>query len=192
MRVESRNGRRMALYRCACGKEAWRRVDSNITRFRTCSCPTPRYRRKTKICRGCGRRLRVSRFYRDHRTGNPRPRCKECHPTGTAAPDVAKATQKRAHIRRRFGISPEDYERIVDAQSGLCAICRQPEPQARRQGRLSLDHCHDTGDIRGAICSRCNTMLGYAKDDPTTLREAAKYLEQHERSRTTKGDGSGT
>ncbi len=67
------------------------------------------------------------------------------------------------------------------AQGGVCAICEQPET-AQRSGRakwLAVDHDHGTGAVRGLLCSNCNPMLGYAKDDPALLRAAASYLESH-------------
>jgi len=58
-------------------------------------------------------------------------------------------------------------------QDGCCAICADPETDRRQ---LSLDHCHTTGHIRGLLCGRCNTMLGFAKDNVYILQHAVKYL----------------
>ncbi len=81
--------------------------------------------------------------------------------------------------KRRFGITPEEYEKRFQSQSGTCAICKQPET-ATRLGKvkaLSVDHCHKTGAIRGLLCSDCNTGIGKLKDDPKVLRSAIQYLE---------------
>ena len=60
-----------------------------------------------------------------------------------------------------------------DAQGGLCAICGRKQPEKW----LAVDHDHETGVIRGLLCSRCNSGLGQFKDNPDRLRLAADYLE---------------
>jgi hypothetical protein len=82
-------------------------------------------------------------------------------------------------LRRCFGIGLEQYSQILDAQDGKCAICRQPETQIRngRLKALSVDHCHDSGRVRGLLCCDCNQAIGKFKDDPSLLRKAAEYLE---------------
>lgn len=86
--------------------------------------------------------------------------------------------QREANLRAR-GVTLEQYETLWRAQDGKCAICRQPET-ARQNGvlwRLSVDHSHGDGAIRGLLCTRCNPGLGYFRDDPKLLRLAADYLE---------------
>lgn len=78
----------------------------------------------------------------------------------------------RQHL---YGITPEDYEVLLAVQDGRCAICRALEPGGK--GGWHVDHCHDSKAIRGLLCHFCNIMLGNAKDDPETLRAAARYLE---------------
>lgn len=72
-----------------------------------------------------------------------------------------------------YGITPEEYQKLVDEQNGVCKICSGTD-----SGRpLSVDHCHKTKRIRGLLCTRCNLGLGYFKDEPERLRRAAEYLE---------------
>ena len=85
------------------------------------------------------------------------------------------ASSRRSHIRS-FGIEPEDYERMHTEQNGVCAICRRP--CERDKCKLSIDHCHDTGRVRGLLCNRCNVGLGRFRDEPALLRFAADYLER--------------
>jgi hypothetical protein len=82
---------------------------------------------------------------------------------------------RRAELKRRFGISPEEYDSILAAQGGLCAICAGTP--GGRWKRFVVDHDHATGMIRALLCSRCNTALGHAQDSPTLLRRMAAYLE---------------
>ena len=68
-------------------------------------------------------------------------------------------------------------------QNGVCAICRQPESRTwhgvKKQTDLAVDHCHETKRVRGLLCHKCNSILGYVKDSPVVLRTAADYLERH-------------
>lgn len=79
------------------------------------------------------------------------------------------------YIKKMYGITVEDYNRLLGEQRGLCAICMQPETRPNRE-RLCIDHCHKTGKIRGLLCQKCNSALGYMKDDPATLQRAITYL----------------
>jgi hypothetical protein len=61
-----------------------------------------------------------------------------------------------------YGITPDDYFLMLEEQDGVCALCAQPErhQQAGRIVRLSVDHCHETGAVRGLLCRSCNSGLG--------------------------------
>jgi hypothetical protein len=63
--------------------------------------------------------------------------------------------------------------KLFEEQNGCCAICKEPESRDRE---LALDHCHDTGEIRGLLCSACNTGIGLFKDSPERLVAASEYL----------------
>ena len=79
-------------------------------------------------------------------------------------------TGRRGHLRRKYGISLEDYTFMFNSQNGKCAICD-------RSGRdLAIDHDHITGKIRGLLCFACNTSLGKFNDDVSVLQRAINYL----------------
>ena len=84
----------------------------------------------------------------------------------------------QARMRRMYGI---DYAAMNLAQDGVCAICKKPELN-RSNGpnpkRLSVDHCHETGAVRGLLCNNCNRAIGLLGDDPALLRAAVEYLER--------------
>jgi Recombination endonuclease VII len=86
-------------------------------------------------------------------------------------------------LRRRSGISAEEYDTKLAVQNGLCAICGNPEvrlnPLTQEPRALAVDHCHKTGKIRGLLCSDHNTGLGLFNDDIALLRAAIVYLESH-------------
>lgn len=86
----------------------------------------------------------------------------------------------RADHVARYGISVGDYEQMVLAQAGVCAACGEPErrvdPRTKRTRRLAIDHCHDTGRVRGLLCTRCNTTLGVFNEDLVALARLLAYL----------------
>lgn len=78
-------------------------------------------------------------------------------------------------LNDRYGITEEAYKTLLEAQHFGCKICGAPYMDKARSN-LSVDHCHKTGKIRGLLCGRCNSMLGYADDNPTILLKAIQYL----------------
>lgn len=83
-------------------------------------------------------------------------------------------------LKRDFGISLADYAAMLKEQNGVCAICHEPETSIRdgKLKQLAVDHDHETGAIRGLLCSNCNPMIGYAKDSPERLEAGAAYLRE--------------
>jgi hypothetical protein len=80
---------------------------------------------------------------------------------------------------RQYGITGRRYEEIFAGQQRRCAICRCIlEFGATDRSRPMIDHDHRTGSVRGILCQRCNFGLGFFRDDPALLRQAAAYLEE--------------
>jgi hypothetical protein len=91
-------------------------------------------------------------------------------------PDKVKAAAKRANKRariRKYQLSLEQHEELLAHQRHRCAICGIPSTPEKP---LAIDHDHSTGLIRGLLCSRCNSMLGFAQDDPGILLAGRAYL----------------
>lgn len=84
-------------------------------------------------------------------------------------------------LQREFGISLEDYDTMFENQNGACAICGKSETVKNQSGviRLSIDHDHKTNEVRGLLCQKCNSMLGYAQDNISILLNAGIYLEKY-------------
>lgn len=80
----------------------------------------------------------------------------------------------------RYGLTHGEYDAMLAAQSGKCAICKTTEP-GTGVVRFAIDHCHTSGKIRGLLCSNCNRGLGYFKDDPARIRRAIDYVNSTER-----------
>lgn len=86
-------------------------------------------------------------------------------------------------LAKRYGVSLEEFRAIVARHNGRCAICGEKKrgwakQRPLRKDALVVDHCHETGKIRGLLCGDCNTSLGRFGDDPARLRAAAEYLER--------------
>ena len=84
--------------------------------------------------------------------------------------------KRRAELLRVYGITLEEWYEIYDSQNGVCAICKQ---ECKTRKSLSVDHDHETGDIRGLLCNRCNRGLGLFRDDPEVLKNATRYLQSN-------------
>ena len=82
------------------------------------------------------------------------------------------------HLRKKYGMTPDDLIALWSKQSGLCALCDEPMLQYGGKGnrRAVIDHNHDTGRVRGLLHDWCNRILGLFGDDPRRLEQAAEYL----------------
>lgn len=157
-----------------------------------------------KECIRCDAILPLEQFYSDKsKKDGKTPYCKKCRQDKAKTQndkDPQKARDRAAALRRkkgfamdlaRMGLSEEQYSRMVEAQNGRCAICRENESMLLPSGevrRLSIDHdhacCPTKRDIcgkcnRGLLCNRCNRMLGMVKDDLDLLISAVAYLEEY-------------
>jgi hypothetical protein len=84
-------------------------------------------------------------------------------------------SERRRKLLKRYGMTPDEYDAMYEAQGGRCAICNRHETECQR-GQLQVDHCHETGVVRGLLCGLCNTAIGKMGDDPERLIVAAHYL----------------
>lgn len=113
-------------------------------------------------CSKCGRSRCASMFRVDFRKNGPQydSRCDDC--------------RKIAYISRNFAITPDEYIRIMKKSGFRCDICKSKETTARG-GRMTLDHDHETGKLRGVLCHACNCAI-HRFTTVATLKEAARYL----------------
>ena len=85
-------------------------------------------------------------------------------------------------LKRHYGVSLEWYTTKLKEQNGVCAICKQPETKkiAGSLPALAVDHCHDSLEVRGLLCSNCNRGIGHLKHDIKILEAAIEYLRRKE------------
>ncbi|MEV0276057.1 endonuclease VII domain-containing protein [Streptomyces sp. NPDC050610] len=114
-----------------------------------------------KLCRRCGEIKPHSEWHRNSTAPDGlSTRCKAC-----------RAVEGRAaHLKRSYGITEAERDEMIAAQMNICVICLNAPA-------VHVDHCHQTGRVRGVLCFNCNSAIGKLGDDPGTLRRAIAYLE---------------
>lgn len=117
-----------------------------------------------KVCRGRQNKL--------HRERNPEKYKAYKEKWLKKDPEGAKLKMESCRLRRRYGITLEQYNTLKAKQNNRCAICLSPPNGCR----LSVDHCHKTGRVRGLLCRPCNAVLGLLKEDPSLFLRAIDYL----------------
>lgn len=157
-----------------------------------------------KQCRKCGETKSLLSFYAHRGTKDRKANyCKECQKATSRAwragnVDKVKANNaaalakpgaaaRRARENKRwwlklYGLTPDQYEAMLAEQGGVCAICSRAEryidARTGEPRKLAVDHCHDTGRVRGLLCGTCNRGLGQFEDDRSRLERAAEYLKR--------------
>lgn len=147
--------------------------------------------KSTKTCIRCGKTKPLDEFNRARKAKDGRrSECRKCDREARQAYYVANRTERKAaarayraankekarasDLRRGYGLTLEDYDEMLGAQGNACAICGMtPEENGKR---LSVDHDHETGAVRGLLCNRCNTGLGWFRDNLALLRSAGNYM----------------
>ena len=95
---------------------------------------------------------------------------------GKLKPVDAEALRARM-LKRNYGITPKDYDAMVETQNNECLICFASGDKERNK-RLVVDHCHASGKVRGLLCNKCNLLLGHADDTIDRLERAILYLKE--------------
>jgi hypothetical protein len=83
---------------------------------------------------------------------------------------------RKSHLKRKYGLTPQQYDAMLAAQGGVCLICRE------KPGDLPLhvDHDHATGEVRGLLCIRCNNAIGLFQESQDLFQAAANYLAERD------------
>lgn len=141
-----------------------------------------------KFCQRCETVKPATEFWRDRgRPDGLQVYCKSC--LGRINQERARANPQKVWafgIKFRYGITAEDFDRILREQGGVCGACGGPPFGTGRT--FHIDHDHVTGKVRGLLCQNCNVALGGARDDPENLRKLIAYLERHGVSSVTRAE----
>lgn len=128
-----------------------------------------------KICSKCEQSLSLDCFHKSKSSKDGlQYRCKQCAKQMNAQ---IKDHTLDLSLQRKYGIDFSEYSQMLDDQSGVCAICSEA---CVTNKRLSVDHCHTSGKVRGLLCNRCNRAIGLFGDSSRLLKIAANYLERNE------------
>lgn len=140
----------------------------------------------TKVCRRCWKRKPLSSFYEHKQSTGSKGKgvttwCKRCYSERDrkrAKLPRFKLSRRALHLRQKHGITVEQYDEMLKAQGGGCAICGSPDPQHARAKYFCVDHNHKTGKRRALLCWPCNLMIGHSRESVERLRNGATYLER--------------
>ena len=107
---------------------------------------------------------------RDHYARNRERIIKETTAYAKAHPEM----RRKVTLKHAYGISVEDYKNLEVSQGGKCAICLE----SPKKHVLFVDHCHETNKIRGLLCRKCNSLLGFCNDKIHILEASIKYIKE--------------
>lgn len=137
-----------------------------------------------KCCLTCKSEKPVTDFHlnRASRDGY-HTRCKACacqQKRDIASKDRqhARTLDRGGKLKSRYGITVDDYNRMLTCQNGRCGICGTNDP-GNLKTNFQIDHNHNTGVVRGLLCCKCNRGIGFFNDDASLLVVAAQYLDSH-------------
>jgi len=121
-----------------------------------------------KKCSQCKKEKMYSEFYKRSETKDGyRYECKKCVSVNGKKP-AARKSAKKAQLKYKYGITLEDAEKLRTTPCEICGDASAPS---------IIDHNHQTGKVRGALCNTCNQGIGLLKDSPIVLKRALEYLE---------------
>jgi hypothetical protein len=135
-----------------------------------------------KICPNCKKNKCYGDFYKDKsKVDGKSSWCKECLIKKNGP--TYKLKMRQNSLKKNYNITLEDYDRMLDEQQGLCAMCGRPETTSNQYSikRLSVDHNHKTGKVRALLCSTCNVKLGVVEDEDF-MKKVQKYLKGYDHS----------
>ena len=141
-----------------------------------------------KECCVCNTRKPFTDFFNyKNKNDGKSYRCKPCDDAArkkwsTKNPERAHLSQRQRNLKCKFGVDLEWYEKQFKKQNYSCAICKSKTNKTsgnREFWNFSVDHCHDSGKVRGILCNNCNRALGLFQDNPELLEKAAEYIKDN-------------
>lgn len=164
---------------CGCGQKTTTATASNKNRNMIRGQPmvyikghnprgkNPRNRHITDAwCPNCKQQKPANAFRFNEKAGTYESWCKRC--------------ADAARVGSRYGLTANEY--LIFVENKACEICGKSfDPKnTRRELAPQIDHCHETGKVRGVLCGDCNNMLGRARDRIDVLENAISYLRKHQ------------
>jgi hypothetical protein len=132
-----------------------------------------------KQCTRCKETKALTEFYTNKLTKDKKAsQCKSCFKVHEKNwqlnnPEKFKASCRKRNLKKKYGLSVEQYDKMFNKQNKRCACCN------RETDKLVVDHNHTTGAIRELLCSPCNTALGLLNEDVTVMQNMSNYVRKH-------------
>lgn len=119
--------------------------------------------KEIKICSVCDSSKHFTEFSKNGRSKDGlMAHCKPCK----------KAIDLESNLNRKYGITTDTFNSMKEEQGNKCQICFLEK-------QLVVDHCHNTGRVRGLLCHQCNTLIGFSKEDDIILKRAGEYVRRY-------------
>lgn len=147
---------------------------------------------ESKKCSRCKEEKPLTGFYKSKtQKGGYQAYCKICNLNNlnkkypTLNVEKRREGSRRTMLKSKYGLSLEEYNKMLESQNGVCAICLKPETShSNKKGpidSLRVDHCHKTGKVRGLLCSECNFGISKFNDSMGLVCSALAYLHKHKK-----------
>ena len=130
-----------------------------------------------KKCTECGDIKKLEAFNKSNKSKDGRrQKCRLCEKAYRERPEVKQQRYER-DLFNKYGITIKEYNEMFEEQEGCCKVCNSH--QMNFNTSLAVDHNHKTGEVRGLLCSSCNTALGLLGDNPVVVESALNYLKEN-------------
>lgn len=142
-----------------------------------------------KRCGRCRESYELSMFHKDNsRKDGLNPTCKLCRSIESKKysradynkeyfkSDNGAYTRRKYVLMHSYKLSEEEYTEMLDKTRGCCPVCLQGFTFGKTKRRIVIDHNHETGEVRGLLCSSCNVGLGQVGDTLESVERLVKYL----------------
>lgn len=144
---------------------------------------------KTKVCSVCSERKPFFDFYNYKSSVDGKSyRCKPCDTKARDkwsrdSPERSRYSRRNRNLKHQYGVDIPWYDKKIEEQNHRCAICGVEENTCLMPNKRSfaVDHCHESGQVRGLLCNQCNRALGLFKDSVEVLQKAQEYLLKYPR-----------
>jgi hypothetical protein len=134
-----------------------------------------------KTCTRCGDTKPLDEFHNKKRRDGTASKVARCRSCECEIKKIRYNPEKKREydLNSKFGITGQQYEALFSEQHGSCAICGTSDFSYSRGERPHIDHCHETGKVRGLLCGHCNLGIGQFFDNVSLLERAITYLKEH-------------
>jgi hypothetical protein len=163
--------RRQDRQRKGVAEKRARRIANGLCSY----CGSEREDKELQLCNGCRNKKRNT-----DADNMSRGLCRNCggkrEDLTVQHCDKCREAQRKTQLKKLYGITVEDYDRMLEEQNGVCWICAKAE--TTNGGTLHIDHDTQSGKVRGLLCGKCNRAIGLLNHSPELLERAVQYMRE--------------